>query len=85
MLNDAVKRGLIARNPVKAAETPRDPEAEIEPYSTDQMAALLATARGTRNAARWTVAMALGLRQGEVLGLCWDDLDVPSDSPPRAP
>ena len=62
-LNDAVKRGLIGRSPVKAAETPRDPETEIEPYTTDQMAALLATARGTRNAARWTVAMALGLRQ----------------------
>jgi integrase len=75
-----VKRGLIARNPVKDAETPRDPEAEIEPYTTDQMAALLATARGKRNAARWTVAMALGLRQGEVLGLCWDDLHVPSDA-----
>lgn len=78
-LNDAVKRGLIARSPVTAAETPRDPETEVVPYTTDQMAALLATARGTRSAARWTVAMALGLRQGEVLGLCWDDLHLPSD------
>jgi hypothetical protein len=37
---------------------------------------LLAAARGKQNATRWTVAMALGLRQGEVLGLGWDDLNL---------
>jgi integrase len=77
-LNDAVRRGLIPRNPVKAADTPRDKATEMEPYTIEQMAALLGAARGTRNAARWTVAMALGLRQGEVLGLGWDDLALPT-------
>jgi integrase len=28
------------------------------------------------NAPRWTLALAMGLRQGEVLGLRWDDLDL---------
>lgn len=44
------------------------------------MAALLGAAQGSRNAARWTLALALGLRQGEVLGLCWDDLDLPAEA-----
>ncbi len=78
-LNDAVKRGLMARNPVKAADTPRDAETEIDPYTIEQMEALLAVAVGVRNAPRWSVAMALGLRQGEVLGLTWDDLELPTE------
>ncbi len=78
-LNDAVKRGLIARNPVKAADTPRDAETEIDPYTIEQMEALLAVAAAMRNAPRWSVAMALGLRQGEVLGLAWDDLELPTE------
>ena len=41
------------------------------------MTALLRAAKGSRNAARWTLALALGLRQGEVLGVCWDDPTVP--------
>lgn len=73
-LNDAVKRGVMARNPVRVAETPHQREAEIEPYTIEEMGFLLSAARGSRNSTRWTVAMALGLRQGEVLGLCWDDV-----------
>ena len=79
-LNDAAKRGLIGRNPVELAMTPRETEAEVEPYGVDEMIAFLDAAQGARNAVRWTVAMALGLRQGEVLGLCWDDLDLPAES-----
>lgn len=29
-------------------------------------------------AARWLVGLALGLRQGEALGLWWDDIDLPN-------
>ncbi|MFE2880888.1 tyrosine-type recombinase/integrase [Streptomyces roseus] len=36
---------------------------------------LLAEAGKHRNAARWVIALALGLRQGEVLGMQWDDVD----------
>ncbi|MDM4783215.1 MULTISPECIES: site-specific integrase [unclassified Micromonospora] len=36
----------------------------------------MATTRGRRNSARWAVALALGLRQGEALGLRWSDVDL---------
>ena len=78
-LNDAVKRGLLARNPVKAVDTPRDAVTEIDPYTIEQMEALLLVTAGVRNGPRWSVAMALGLRQGEVLGLAWDDLELPAE------
>ncbi len=77
-LSEAVAYGLIARNPVSAAVTPRYQSSEIQPYTLDEMATLLAAARGTRNAVRWTLALALGLRRGEALGLKWEDIDLDS-------
>jgi integrase len=35
-----------------------------------------AAAQAHRNAARWTVAMAVGLRQSEALALRWADIDL---------
>ena len=75
-LSDAVEQGLIPRNPVRLATTPRYSPSEIQPYTLEEMAALLAAAAGTRNAVRWTLALALGLRRGEALGLRWADVDL---------
>ncbi|MDP9416846.1 MAG: site-specific integrase [Actinomycetota bacterium] len=49
---------------------------EVQPLSVDEARALLAAARGDRLEARWVVALSLGLRQGEVLGLWWEDVDL---------
>nr|WP_237702958.1 MULTISPECIES: site-specific integrase [Protofrankia] len=37
---------------------------------------LLTEAARRRNSARWAIALALGLRQGEALGLKWPDVDL---------
>src|SRR5918911_56837 len=42
----------------------------------DEARAVLEAARRTRNEARWTVALALGLRQSEALALQWKDVDL---------
>lgn len=72
-LNEAVRRRHLRRNPAALAKPPRLPEWEIEPLSVDEVRQLLDTAGRRRNAARWAVALALGLRQGEALGLRWSD------------
>lgn len=46
------------------------------PFSLDEVRAILTAAEDEPNGARWAVALALGLRQGEVLGLRWDDVDL---------
>lgn len=74
-LNEAVRRGHLGRNPVLLARAPRLTETEIEPFTVDEVKALLLAAGQRRNAARWAVALALGLRQGEVLGLHWGDVN----------
>jgi integrase len=48
----------------------------MEPYTVEEMCQLLDAAEGTGNAPRWALAAVLGLRQGEVLGLQWDDVEL---------
>jgi integrase len=50
-------------------------EEEVEPYTVEEVQRLLDEANRQRHAARWVIALALGLRQGEVLGLKWTDID----------
>ena len=75
-LNEAVRRGHIARNPVQLAKAPRLTEAEVEPLSVDDVRQLLAAALDRRNGARFALALALGLRKGEALALQWRDVDL---------
>ena len=42
----------------------------------DEVRQLLNAAGERRSSARWAIALALGLRQGEVLGLSWSDVDL---------
>ncbi|MFE0785133.1 tyrosine-type recombinase/integrase [Streptomyces mutabilis] len=75
-LNEAVRRGHLTRNPVQLAKAPRVSEEEIEPFTVEEVKRLLRAADDRRNSARWAVALALGLRQGEALGLKWADVDM---------
>ncbi|MEU4653856.1 site-specific integrase [Streptomyces sp. NPDC023723] len=75
-LNEAVRRGHLGKNPVQLAKAPKTGEHEVEPYNVQEVQRLLKAADQHRNSARWAVALALGLRQGEVLGLRWEDVDL---------
>jgi integrase len=70
----AVRRGHLARNPVLLARAPVLDEDDVEPYDVREIQRLLEAAARRRNGARW--ALALGLRQGEALGLRWDSVDL---------
>jgi integrase len=52
------------------------PTKEIDPLTREEARAILDTTGRRRNCARWSVALALGLRQGEALGLLWSDIDL---------
>ncbi|GAB1695050.1 tyrosine-type recombinase/integrase [Krasilnikovia sp. M28-CT-15] len=76
-LNEALRRGHLTKNPASLAKPPRLDEEEVEPYSVEEVQRLLiAAAEAPRNGTRWAVALALGLRQGEALGLKWSDVDL---------
>ncbi|MFI1397800.1 tyrosine-type recombinase/integrase [Streptomyces sp. NPDC020681] len=75
-LNEAVRRGHLGKNPVQLAKAPKTGDYEVEPYTVQEVQRLLKAADRQRNSARWAVALALGLRQGEALGLKWEDVDL---------
>jgi integrase len=77
-LKVATQRGQLPRNPIPLAATPRHERPQLEPYSSDEIRTLLATARKRRNGVRWSLAL-LGLRQGEVLALRWAE-DINPDA-----
>jgi integrase len=73
---EAARRGLLSANPVRLARPPRAQTVEVVPLSLGEARAVLAAASRDRNGARWLLAIGLGLRQGEALGLCWEDIDL---------
>jgi integrase len=75
-LKIATQRGRVARNVAILVQAPTLKRSEVVPFSTDEARKILRVAAGHRNAARWSVALAMGLRQGEALGARWQDLDL---------
>jgi integrase len=75
-LKVAMQRGKVARNVCALVDAPSVERDEVRPLSGQDTRRVLEAASGRRNAARWSVALALGLRQGEALGLTWDAVDL---------
>ncbi len=73
----AVKLGVISRNPDDATTPPKPKPSEMNFFDETQIQQFLITAR-TKNVrffALYHLAVATGMRQGELLGLKWSDLD----------
>lgn len=75
-LNEAVRWGLVSRNAAALVEGPRVERYRIAPFTPDEARIFLAGIRGDRLEALYSVALTMGLRQGEALGLCWEDVDL---------
>jgi integrase len=75
-LNEAVRTELLARNVAALAEAPKTAREPVNPFTPDEAKAFLKAAQGHRLEALWTVAPAVGLREGEALGLKWEDVDL---------
>lgn len=74
-LEKAVELDYIPRNPAARCELPRLEQKEIHPLDDQQVAALLAAAKGEDLEYLVTVALFTGLRLSELLGLTWDAVD----------
>ena len=79
-LKVALQRGRVARNVATLVQAPTLKRAEVVPFTTEEARKILGAAKTHRNAARWSVALAMGLRQGEALGARWTDVDLEAGS-----
>lgn len=75
-LNQALRWGLVTRNVATLVTPPRAKRNVISPFDADQARAFLQAIHGNRLEALYSVALAIGLRQGEALGLRWQDVDL---------
>jgi integrase len=72
----AVRQRYIIRNVADEIELPPVRTPPIQPLDFDQARALLAILKGHRWEALYWLALNLGMRQGELLGLSWDALNL---------
>jgi integrase len=77
-LNTAVKDQLVIRNVAAIIKPPRVIGKEVQPLTPEEARRFLDSIRGNRLEALFTVAISIGLRQGEALGLRWSDVDFES-------
>ncbi|HEY7030232.1 MAG TPA: tyrosine-type recombinase/integrase, partial [Thermomicrobiales bacterium] len=81
-LGYALKWGLVTRNVATLVDPPRSVKKPVRPLTGDQARTFLAHLRG-RDDRLWpffTTAVLTGLRQAELLGLRWSDVDLAAGS-----
>ncbi len=74
-LQDAVTDGLLAQNPAKSLRLAHRYRPKFTTWTGEEATRFLKAAREDRLYALYAVALALGLRRGEALGLRWGDVD----------
>jgi integrase len=75
-LAQAVKERLLVHNPADAVQRPRARHVEMQVWSKEEANAFLAGVSGEPDALVWQLALATGMRKGEILALRWPDVDL---------
>ncbi len=75
-LKQALRWQIVPANVAEAVVVPRVPKEEITPLSPAQVRTFLGSIGGDRLETMFTLAVTTGMRQGEILGLRWEDLDL---------
>lgn len=71
----AVRWQILPRNPADFVSRPRIPRPRAQWWSPADTRRFLEATTGTRWHLAWRLVLETGLRQGEVLGLRWEDID----------
>jgi integrase len=75
-LKQAVRWGYMTKNPADDVDAPRVHTEEVHPLTRDEARRFLKVIRGDRLEALYVLALHTGLRQGELLALRWEDVDI---------
>ena len=74
-LSQAERMSLITRNPIRAVIVPKAPAKEMQILDGGQVSQFIIAIKGHRWEALYHLAFATGMRQMELLGLKWSDID----------
>ncbi len=75
-LNAAERRGVRITDAMRAVDPPRRANTEIKTLTREEVSRLLRAARGDPLEALYVLAVTLGIREGELLGLSWQQVDL---------
>lgn len=75
-LEDAVKDGLLFRNPTVGANVPAKARSKTPSWTAEQVSTFLESVRGHRLYPAFLMLATTGLRRSELLGLRWADVDL---------
>lgn len=72
---DAIVERLLSVNPVQGSKAPRRQRRDLLVWDDKQQAQFLTATKGSRWWIVWRLALATGMRRGEMCGLTWDAFD----------
>jgi integrase len=75
-LEAALRLGLVVRNVSDRADVPRKRHREMSVLSPEQVHTFFGSIAGNRYEALYILALTTGMRQGELLGLKWSEVDL---------
>lgn len=75
-LGSAQRMGMVGRNVAALTDRPRGEQYEVTPLTPEQAVLLIDGIVDDRHGPLYLTAMTTGLRQGELLGLRWADVDL---------
>lgn len=73
-LEQAISNGYVSKNPTAGCKLPKVVRPEIKPLEPEEIARMLKEAKKDAYDNLFIVAMFAGMRQGELLGLSWDNV-----------
>lgn len=79
-LDCAMKWNLVSRNVSELVSPPRRERFEVQPLTAEQAHKLLEVARGHYMEALFYLALATGMRRGELMALKWQDIDFTTNT-----
>ena len=74
-LQEAVRSGIIGRNPCIGAMLPRRSQKEMQVLTETQVTQFLIATESSRYKALYQLAITTGMRYSELIGLKWTDID----------
>lgn len=75
-LKQAVEIGYIRVNPSESCKLPRTEKPDIAPLTDEQIKAFVSAVQGHPFETLFLTALFTGMRQGELLGLSWENVDL---------
>jgi integrase len=75
-LEDATDKGFLQRNPSDQARRPKEEKHQSRVFTPDEFYTFLDAIQGDRFEALYLLAITTGMREGEMLGLRWGDVDL---------